>query len=218
MKETKNQWFAARSEMYATLASDAILPKSKVKYHFHDPEAGWVKLDILFDDKIVETLSLSNVWDTDPVRDIMHWLERTSKAILEPTCLYIDGEGDDYLLQFDPLAFPTHEQRKNFPDHEELGVFSVLNYDYNADIRLHYCVCNKKIFISTIYNAICDFAERQSKNPPAGLNWADQLYPTNHAVPNASTKDSPNSVRKMVHALQSTELDAYTGRLRKKNK
>ena len=74
--------------MYASIAESDYSDLKKVEFHFDDPEAGWVNMTIKFDGKVVAELQLSGVWGSDPVGDLMKWMEDCIESPAVPHYLY----------------------------------------------------------------------------------------------------------------------------------
>ena len=70
-------WMQKRAEMYSAIAESDFLNLKKVDFCFADPEAGWVDMTVRFDGKTVAELSLSGVWGSDPVADLLIWTEKS---------------------------------------------------------------------------------------------------------------------------------------------
>lgn len=174
MKDTKpNFWLKKRAEMYAAIAESDYSAVKKVEFHFNDPKAGWVDMTIKFDGKTVAELPLSGVWDTDPVSELMKWMERCIEVPDVPHYLYHDGENPEIVFHFEELRFPP--DNIDYEHYYSTGIFSLFIYDFGNE-KLIYTLCDTKEFRKKLYKAVRDFAERQKTNKRAVRDWAWYIY------------------------------------------
>lgn len=169
--------------MYSAIAESDFLNLKKVDFYFADPEAGWVDMTILFDGKTVAELSLSGVWGSDPVADLLRWTERCIDAPNVPHYLYHDAENPELVFHFEQLMFPPDDI---YSEHYySTGIFSLFQsgvFDEKNTDGLHYIdeflytLCDIIDFKTNLYNAVCDFAKRQKANDRAVRDWAWYIY------------------------------------------
>ena len=206
-------WFGLRTEMYSKLLAYELTTEEKIKFSFSNPDAGWIDLSISSGNDIVETIQLTNVWDDDPIANIVRWLEKVHSEEHCTSAVYLEGEGRDILFQFDPFVYGNNELYDLFPNFNNMGLFSVI---ISEDVeKIHFAVCDRKKFVNNWYLAICDFAERQKNNTLLCFeNWTNELY--GKSLDRYSDNYRSNSVKMMCQKLQSEILDEACGR--KKNK
>jgi hypothetical protein len=211
MKETKNQWFAKRAQLYDTLASDKLPEKKDVTIHLSDPDAGWIDMEIRFNGKTIETISLTNIWGDDPLGELVRWLESVHSEDYAPSSLFHDGEAVEIIFMFDPFNFSSDEQDKNHPDYYQMGAFSIFIRNANAEERMNYAVCDRTTFVKNWYSAICNFAKRQKKNPSLIKEWAGELYCNKNSWPGSMSRGVSDTykatmTKRMMDNLHSDKL------------
>ena len=176
MKDKKmNLWLKKRAKMYAAIAESDYSDLKKVDFHFDDPEAGWVDMTIKFDGKVVAELQLSGVWGSDPVGDLMKWMEDCIESHEVPHYLYHDGEGRDYVFHFEELMFPPEYEGFDYKHYYSTGIFSLFIYDLGNE-KYIYTLCNPEEFRENLYKAIRDFAKRQENSERSVEEWAWFVY------------------------------------------
>ena len=168
--------------MFSTIAESNFKQVKKVDFHFDDPEAGWVDMTIRIDDKVVAELHLSGVW-SDPVADLLRWTEECIKFPDVPHYLYHDAENPELVFHFEELRFPPDDI--DYEHYYATGIFSLFQsgvFDETHTDGLHYTddflytLCNIRDFRTNLYNAVCNFAERQKTNERAVEDWAWFIY------------------------------------------
>ena len=167
-------WLQKRAEMYSSVSECDFSDLKKVDFHFDDPEAGWVDMTVSFDDVAVAEISLSGVWGRDPVAELLRWTENCIRSPEVPHYLYHDGERNDFVFHFESFIFPPVEPKIENGHFYEAGLFSLFLGDNNG--AMIYAMCDIKDFRTNLYNAICDFAERQKTNVNAVRDWAWYIY------------------------------------------
>ena len=176
MKDRRpNLWLKRRAEMYEAIAENGYTSLKNVEFQFADPDAGWVDTTIKFDGKVVAELSLSGVWGTDPVGDLMRWLEDGIGSYEVPHYLHHDGEGLDFVFHFEELMFPPENDDFDYKHYYSTGIFSLFIYDFENE-KLIYTLCDTKEFRKKLYKAVHDFADRQKTNKRAVSDWAWYIY------------------------------------------
>ena len=176
MKDRRpNLWLKRRAEMYEAIAENGYTSLKNVEFQFADPDVGWVDTTIKFDGKVVAELSLSGVWGTDPVGDLMRWLEDGIGSYEVPHYLHHDGEGLDFVFHFEELMFPPENDDFDYKHYYSTGIFSLFIYDFENE-KLIYTLCDTKEFRKKLYKAVHDFADRQKTNKRAVSDWAWYIY------------------------------------------
>ena len=160
--------------MFSAIAESDFKQVKNVDFHFDDPEAGWVDMTIRIDDKVVAELPLTGVW-SDPVADLLRWTERCINDDLIPHYLYHDGEGTDIVFHFERLLWPPEDDRSDNCRFYNTGIFSLFISGLEEE-EFYYTLCDTKDFRTNLYNAVCDFAERQKVNERAVEDWAWFMY------------------------------------------
>lgn len=215
MKELDSySWMQKRAKMYSTIAESDFSGLKKVDFYFADPEAGWVDMTIRFDGKTVAELSLSGVWGSDPVADLLKWTKKCIKYNHIPHYLYHDGEGADFVFHFESLMFPPNDYRYDNCRFYDTGIFSLYIYGLKEEVFC-YTLCNIADFRLNLYNAVRDFAKRQMNNGKSVKNWAwyiyDQKilsrYKENEKCDDA--KDERLARKMMLDNLMSSEIEKY---------
>ena len=167
-------WLQKHAEMYSSVSQSDFSDLKKVDFHFDDPEAGWVDMTISFDGVAVAEISLSGIWGSDPVGELLRWTENCIHTPEVPHYLYHDGERNDFVFHFESFIFPPIEPKLENGHFCESGLFSLFLGDNNG--KLVYAVCDIQDFMTNLYNAIRDFAERQKINVNAVRDWAWYIY------------------------------------------
>jgi hypothetical protein len=131
---------------------------------------------------VVAELHLSGVW-SDPVADLLRWTERCIAEPNVPHYLYHDAENPELVFHFEELMFPPDDI--DFEHYYATGIFSLFQsgvFDENHTDGLHYVdeflytLCDIRDFRTNLYNAVCDFAQRQKNNERAVEDWAWFMY------------------------------------------
>lgn len=207
--------------MYAAIAEGDYSDLKKVDFHFADPEAGWVDMTIRFDGKTVAELSLSGVWGSDPVADLLKWMEDCIKSHEVPHYLYHDGEGRDYAFHFEELMFPPEYDGFDYKQYYSTGIFSLFIYDFD-DVKYTYTLCDLDEFRKNLYKAVRDFAKRQKANDRAVREWAWYIYDQkvlNRYKENEKCddeKDEKLARKMMLRHLKSSKIEKYLQKSTKK--
>lgn len=176
MKDSDSySWMQKRAEMYSAIAESDFLNLKKVDFYFADPEAGWVDMTIRFDGETVAELSLSDVWGSDPLADLLKWTEKCIKNNHIPHYLYHDGEGRDIVFHFEELMFPPKNDNFDYKHYYSTGIVSLFTYDLDKE-KFIYTLCDTKEFRKNLYKAVRDFAKRQKANDRAVRDWAWYIY------------------------------------------
>ena len=142
-------WMQKRAEMYSAIAKSDFLNLKKVDFYFADPEAGWVDMTVSFDGAAVAELSLSGVWGSDPVADLLIWTENCIHSPEVPHYLYHDGERDDFVFHFESFIFPPVEPKLENGHFCEAGLFSLFLGNNNG--KLVYAVCDIQDFRTNLF-------------------------------------------------------------------
>ena len=206
-------WLQKRAEMYSSVSECDFSDLKKVDFHFKDPEAGWVDMTVRFDGKTVAELSLSGVWGSDPVADLLIWTENCIHSPEVPHYLYHDGERDDFVFHFESFIFPPVEPKLENGHFCEAGLFSLFLGNNNG--KLVYAVCDIQDFRTNLYNAILAFAERQKINVYAVRDWAWYIYDQkvlNRYKENEKCddeKDEKLAKKMMLRHLKSSKIEKY---------
>ncbi len=207
-------WMQKRAEMYSAIAKSDFLNLKKVDFYFADPEAGWVDMTVSFDGAAVAELSLSGVWGSDPVADLLIWTEKCIKDNHIPHYLYHDGEGRDYVFHFEELMFPPKYDGFDYKHYYSSGIFSLFIYDRGNE-RFIYTLCDTEEFRKNLYKAVCDFAKRQKNNDRAVRDWAWYIYDQkvlNRYKENEKCddeKDEKLARKMMLRHLKSSKIEKY---------
>lgn len=176
-------WLQKRAEMFSAIAESDFKHVKNVDFHFDDPDAGWVDMTIRIDGEVVAELHLSGVWGSDPVADLLRWTERCIEVPNVPHYLYHDGENPEIVFHFEELRFPPDDI--DYEHYYATGIFSLFQsgvFDEKHTDGLHYIddflytLCDIRDFRTNLYNAVCDFAERQKTNERAVEDWAWYIY------------------------------------------
>ena len=206
-------WMQKRAEMYSAIAKSDFLNLKKVDFYFADPEAGWVDMTVSFDGAAVAELSLSGVWGSDPVADLLIWTENCIHSPEVPHYLYHDGERDDFVFHFESFIFPPVEPKLENGHFCEAGLFSLFLGNNNG--KLVYAVCDIQDFRTNLFNAIHAFAERQKINVNAVRDWAWYIYDQkvlNRYKENEKCddeKDEKLARKMMLRHLKSSKIEKY---------
>ncbi len=218
----QNYWLKKRAEMYASIAESDYSDLKKVEFHFDDPEAGWVNMTVKFDGKVVAELQLSGVWGSDPVGDLMKWMEDCIESPAVPHYLYHDGESPDIVFHFEGLMFPP--DNIDYEHYYATGIFSlflsgVFDENHAEDLQYTdeflYTLCDIRDFRTNLYTAIRDFAKRQKTNDRAVRDWAWYIYEQKVLSRHKENekcddeKDEKLARKMMLRNLKSSNIEKY---------
>ena len=101
------------------------------------------------------------------------WLQKRAEMYSSVSeCDFSDLKKVDF--HFESFIFPPFEPKIENGHFYEAGLFSLFLGENNG--AMIYAMCDIKDFRTNLYNAICDFAERQKTSVNAVRDWAWYIY------------------------------------------
>ena len=198
-----------RAEMYSNIAESGFCPLKKVSFHFSDTYAGWVDVTVSIDGEEVAKARLSNVLSSDPVGEMIDWVEACTNN--HSNYCFPFGEGTDYIFHYEDLLY-SPIQRKKDGKKLDTGIFYLFIKRIEG-IQFEYALCDTKVFVKSFYDAILDFAKRQEANQNIVDDWAGDLYGDGREK--YSEEDKQKVRRRMLDNMRSLIIEEYIKRNRK---